>query len=85
MKLLQNSAIKACFRRHEEKVIDRTKEILRDYTFQRLEDSRARLIEDSRLLLKDVNMKYIKLFMRELKEGTIKERMSKRDKMHMFG
>lgn len=38
------------------------------------------LVKESRLVHKEVNMKYIEIFMRELNEGVIKERISKSDK-----
>jgi hypothetical protein len=43
-------------------------------------ESQESLIEESRLIHKDTNRRYINIFMRELRDGIVKERLSKSDK-----
>jgi hypothetical protein len=60
------------------------KTILRAYAIDRLLRAKTILIDSSRITRKDINTKYLEIFIKELYEGTIKERISKADKIRIL-
>lgn len=79
-----NSKIRNYFETHDQASINQAKNRLRCYAVERLLQHKSSFIEDSRIIRKDINEKYVSIFIRELQEGTIKERISKIDKLRIF-
>ena len=83
-KLLNNSRIRSFYETHDQANIIEAKNYLRSYTVEKLLQQKASFIEDSRIIRKDINERYVEIFIRELQEGSIKERISKTDKLRIF-
>jgi hypothetical protein len=83
-KLLNNSRIRNFFEHHEQASIIEAKNYLRSYTVEKLLQRKSSFIGDSRIIRKDINERYVEIFIRELQEGLIRERISKTDKLRIF-
>lgn len=58
--------------------------MLRAFAIDRLLRAKTTLIGSSRITRKDINIKYLEIFIKELNEGLIKERISKADKIRIL-
>lgn len=60
------------------------KEILREFALERLETQKDSYGDRSKADKREINEKYLQLFMEEMRAGRIKERISKEDKIRIF-
>lgn len=61
--------------------VSEAKANLREYTIVKLLLKKNSFIDESRIVRKDINERYVEIFIKELQEGLIKERISKSDKL----
>lgn len=83
-KLLNNIRIRNYFENHDPMSVMEAKACLRDYAIEKLLLKKNSCIDESRIIRKDINERYVEIFIKELQEGVIRERISKSDKLKIF-
>lgn len=83
--LLGNHYVRSFFSSQDPETLSVAKQVLRAYTADKLSQTKETFIDASRITRKDINSKYLEIFIRELRDGLIKERISKVDKMRILG
>ena len=84
LKHLENPLVGRIFEGRDPRVMAQAKEILRKFTIYKLKMKKDCYGDRSRVEKRGVNERYLELFLEEMKEGRIKERISKEDKARIF-
>lgn len=71
-RLLQNNRIRNYFEAHKSDAVNQAKSILRRFAMDRLLLRKDTFLDESRILRKDINEKYLELFIQELREDHVK-------------
>jgi hypothetical protein len=85
LRLLENSYIREVFGGANVADMAEAKAYLRQQTIEMLALKKKRLLADSRIYNKRVNRRYLELFIRQLAEDRIRERITKQEKIHIAG
>lgn len=85
LRLLENPHVKEVFGASDLAVMAEAKSLLRQRTIDMLGLKKRRLLADSRIYNKGVNKRYLELFIRQLGEDRIRERITKQEKIHIAG
>jgi hypothetical protein len=71
-KLLNNQKIRTFFENHDPMSVMEAKACLRDYAIEKLLLKKNSCIDESRIIHKEINERYVEIFIKELQEGLIK-------------
>ena len=82
--MLDNPDVKAVFSRATPDEMIQAKHLLRQYTLRQLQLKKRKMFEVSRICDKTANRRYMDLFLKQLQDDKIRERITKKEKLQIF-